>query len=261
MNVIAGSDEHDSTSARRDYDDFTSLLDEDVKGLRIGIPKEFFEGLNDEVKSNVEKTIEMLKNKGAIVDEVSLKASTDAIAVYYIIACAEASSNLARFDGIRYGHKAEKYSSLIDMYKVSRAEGFGEEVKRRIMLGTYVLSSGYYDAYYKKAQQYRTVIIDEYNKIFENHDIVLMPTAPTPAFKFGACSDSPLTMYLNDVCTVPVNVAGLPGISVPCGFTENKMPVGVHLIANRFEDKVLFKVANAIEKELKLETTASLEVR
>ena len=262
MNVLAGHDEKDTTSANKNYDDFTKVIGEDIAGMKIGVPKEFFgEGINSEVKENVEKAIEILKSKGCIVEEVSMNVSKEAIAVYYIIACAEASSNLARYDGIRYGYKSDNYTNLIDMYKASRTEAFGDEVKRRIMLGTYVLSSGYYDAYYKKAQQVRTLIIDEYNEIFKNYDLIITPTAPTVAFEFNMHSSNPLEMYLNDVCTVPVNVAGIPAMSINCGFDKENMPIGIQFMANRFEEEKIFKAASALEKELNITKTASLEVK
>ena len=262
LNVISGHDAHDTTSEQREYDDFTKTIGQDVTGMKIGVPKEFLgEGIDNEVKEKVENAINVLKNKGAIVEEISLKASQDAIAVYYILACAEASSNLARYDGIRYGYKSSNYDNLVDMYKSSRSEGFGKEVKRRIMLGTYVLSSGYYDAYYKKAQQVRTLIMEEYNKVFEKYDLIIMPTAPTVAFEFGANEGNPLQMYLNDVCTVPVNVAGLPAMSINCGFDKDHMPIGVQLLANRFNEKEIFRAASMLEKELNITEVASLEVK
>ncbi|MCQ2979346.1 MAG: Asp-tRNA(Asn)/Glu-tRNA(Gln) amidotransferase subunit GatA [Clostridia bacterium] len=262
LNVIAGHDEHDTTSEQKEYDDFTKTIGVDVKGMKVALPKEFLgEGINEEVKEKVLNCANILKEKGAIVEEISLPASKDAIAVYYILACAEASSNLARYDGIRFGYKSRNYDDLVSMYESARSEGFGWEVKRRIMLGTYVLSSGYYDAYYKKAQQVRTLIAEEYNKVFEKYDIILMPTAPTVAFSFGANDGDPLQMYLNDVCTVPVNVAGLPAMSINCGFDKDHMPIGCQLLAKRFNEKEIFRAGSMLEKELNITEVASLEVK
>ena len=217
LNLIAGHDEKDTTSVNKEKADYVKALKNDVKGLKIGVPKEFFgEGINEEVKEKLEQAIEKYKELGAEVEEFSLNIAEYSLATYYIIACAEASSNLGRFDGIRYGYRTENFESLKDIYINSRSEGFGEEVKRRIILGTYVLSSGYYDAYYKKAQQVRTLVKQEFDKAFEKYDVLLTPTSPTVAFEIGTRSNNPLEMYLADICTVSVNIAGLPGISVPC---------------------------------------------
>lgn len=217
LNIIAGHDEKDTTSSNRPKVDYTKALKNNVKGLKIGVPKEFFgEGINSEVKEALQKSIERYKQLGAEIQEFSLDIAKFSLAAYYIIACAEASSNLGRFDGIRYTYRTEEFKSLKEIYKKSRSEGFGPEVKRRIILGTYVLSSGYYDAYYKKAQQVRTLVMNEFAKGFEKYDVILTPTSPTVAFDIGAKSDNPLEMYLSDICTVSVNVAGLPGISIPC---------------------------------------------
>ena len=217
LNMIAGYDKKDTTSSSREKVDYTKALKNDVKGLKIGVPKEFFgDGINEEVKEALEKSIEKYKELGASIEEFSLDISKYALATYYIIACAEASSNLGRFDGIRYTYRTNEFKNLKELYKKSRSEGFGPEVKRRIILGTYVLSSGYYDAYYKKAQQVRTLVMNEFNKGFEKYDVILTPTSPTVAFDIGSKSDNPLEMYLADICTVSVNVAGLPGISIPC---------------------------------------------
>ena len=252
LNLIAGHDEKDTTSSNRPKIDYTESLKSDVKGMRIAVPKEFFgEGLNEEVKECVNKAIEKYKELGAIVEEVFLNIAEYALATYYIIACAEASSNLGRFDGIRYGYRTENFENLKDIYKNSRSEGFGDEVKRRIILGTYVLSSGYYDAYYKKAQQVRTVIKQDFDKVFENYDVILTPTSPTVAFNIGEKSNNPLEMYLADIYTVPVNVAGIPGISIPCGVDSNGMPIGMQLIGNRFEESKLLNVAYAFEQAVK----------
>ena len=248
LNLLAGRDERDTTSIERPKVDYTEALKNDVKGLRIAVPKEFFgEGINEEVKAKLEEAIEKYKELGAIVDEVSLDVAKYALSTYYIIACAEASSNLGRFDGIRYGHRSEKGERLRDIYFNSRSEGFGPEVKRRIILGTYVLSSGYYDAYYKKAQKVRTFINNQFNEVFENHDVILTPTSPTTAFEFNSKS-SPLEMYLADICTVPVNVAGLPGISIPCGVDSKGMPVGMQLIGNKFQEETILNAAYTYEQ-------------
>ena len=252
LNIIAGHDEKDSTSAEVEKKDYTKCLNNDVKGLKIGIPREFFvEGINEEVKDRLEKIIEEYKNMGAEIEEFSLDIAQYSLATYYIIACAEASSNLARFDGIRYGYRTPEFSNLKDIYRKSRSEGFGEEVKRRIILGTYVLSSGYYDAYYKKAQQVRTLVMNEFNKAFEKYDVILTPTAPTAAFDIGSKSNNPLEMYLADICTVSVNIAGLPGISIPVGVNKEGMPVGMQLIGNRFQEEKILHAAYAMEQKLK----------
>ncbi len=211
LSLIAGKDEKDTTTIDIPKKDYTKNLKKDIKGLKIGVPKEFFgEGINEEVKASLQKTIEVYKNLGAEIEETSLDVSEYSLATYYIIACAEASSNLGRFDGIRYGYRTPNYSNLKDIYKNTRSEGFGAEVKRRIILGTYVLSSGYYDAYYKKAQKVRTLVQNEFAKQFEKYDVLLTPTSPVTAFKFGEKSENPLEMYLSDICTVSVNIAGLP---------------------------------------------------
>ena len=252
LNIIAGHDEKDSTSAEVEKKDYTRCLNNDVKGLKIGVPREFFaEGINEEVKERLEKIIEEYKNMGAEIEEFSLDIAQYSLATYYIIACAEASSNLGRFDGIRYGYRTPEFSNLKDIYRKSRSEGFGEEVKRRIILGTYVLSSGYYDAYYKKAQQVRTLVMNEFNKAFEKYDVILTPTAPTAAFDIGSKSNNPLEMYLADICTVSVNIAGLPGISIPVGVNREGMPVGMQLIGNRFQEEKILHAAYAMEQKLK----------
>ena len=250
LNLIAGHDERDTTSYDMPKKDYTKALEGDVKGLKIGIPKEYFgEGINEEVKEKLEEAIEIYKKLGAEVEEISLDIAKYALATYYIIACAEASSNLGRFDGIRYGHRAENFSNLKELYRNSRSEGFGAEVKRRIILGTYVLSSGYYDAYYKKAQQVRTLVKREFDKAFEKYDVLLTPTSPTVAFEMGTRSNNPLEMYLADICTVSLNIAGLPGISIPCGVNSENMPIGMQLIGNKFEEEKILNAAYAFEKE------------
>ena len=252
LNLIAGHDEKDTTSSDRPKVDYTKALKNDVKGLKIGIPKEFFgEGINEEVKTALEKSIEKFKELGAEIEEFSLDIAKYSLAAYYIIACAEASSNLGRFDGIRYTYRTPEFKSLKELYKKSRSEGFGEEVKRRIILGTYVLSSGYYDAYYKKAQQVRTLVMNEFNKGFEKYDVILTPTSPTVAFDIGSKSDNPLEMYLSDICTVSVNVVGLPAISIPCGVDKEGMPIGMQLIGNKFCEETILNAAYTFEQSVK----------
>ena len=252
LNIIAGKDNMDSTSVERPKVDYTKALKNDVKGLKIAVPKEFFgKGINAEVKENLEKAIETYKELGAEVSEVSLDIAEYALASYYIIACAEASSNLGRFDGVRYGHRAKEYNNVKELFRNSRTEGFGPEVKRRIILGTYVLSSGYYDAYYKKAQQVRTLVMNEFKKVFDHYDVILTPTSPTVAFDIGSKINDPLAMYLADICTVSVNIAGLPGISIPCGVDKEGMPVGMQLIGNRFAEETLLNAAYTFEQKIK----------
>ena len=252
LNIIAGHDEKDTTSRDIEKVDYTKALKNDVKGLKIGVPKEFFgEGINEEVKENLQKAIETYKELGAEVEEFSLDIAKYALATYYIIACAEASSNLGRFDGIRYTYRTKEYKNLKDLYKKSRSEGFGPEVKRRIILGTYVLSSGYYDAYYKKAQQVRTLVMNEFNKAFEKYDVILTPTSPTVAFDIGSKTSKPLEMYLTDICTVSINIAGLPAISIPCGVDKEGMPVGMQLIGNKFCEETILNTAYTFEQKIK----------
>ena len=257
LNVIAGHDKMDTTSANLDKKDYTKVLVNDLKGKKVGVPTAFVaEGVNPEVKKVYEEGIQTLKNAGAEIVEVDLEYIKHSLATYYIIATAEASSNLGRYDGIRYGHRANDFEDLDDLYKKSRTEGFGEEVKRRIMLGTYVLSSGYYDAYYKRAQQVRTLIIEEFKKVFETCDVIAMPTAPNTAFKIGEKTSNPVEMYLEDIYTVPVNIAGLPGISVPAGISsENNMPVGMQFIAKAFDEENLLQIAYAFEQNVNLKDT------
>lgn len=252
LNIIAGHDPKDTTSVDNGEKDYTKALKNDVKGLKIGVPKEYFgEGINPEVKQRLQEAMETYKKLGATVEECSLNIADYALATYYIIACAEASSNLGRFDGIRYGYRTENYTNLRDIYRNSRSEGFGSEVKRRIILGTYVLSSGYYDAYYKKAQQVRTLVMQEFAKCFKKYDVLLTPTSPTVAFDIGSKSNNPLEMYLADICTVSVNIAGLPGISVPCGVDSEGMPIGMQLIGNRFSEETLLNAAYTFEQDYK----------
>ncbi len=249
LQVLAGHDEKDSTSANIDIPDYSALLGKDVKGLRIGLPKEYFTGgVNHQVSDQIQKVIKELEQAGAEVKEISLPHTEYAIAAYYIIATAEASANLARYDGVRYGYRDENVPDLESLYVNSRTMGFGNEVKRRIMLGTYVLSSGYYDAYYLKAQKVRTNIKNDFDKAFESVDCLLTPTSPTTAFKIGEKVDDPLTMYLSDVFTVSVNLAGLPGISVPCGKDADGLPIGVQLIGKPFDEPTLLWAADFIDK-------------
>ena len=249
LNIIAGHDERDSTSANTEKIDYVKALKNDVKGLKIGVPKEFFgEGINEEVKEKLNEAIEKYKELGAEVEECSLDIAKYSLAAYYIIACAEASSNLGRFDGIRYTYRTKEYKNLKELYKKTRSEGFGPEVKRRIILGTYVLSSGYYDAYYKKAQKVRTLVMNEFKKAFEKYDILLTPTSPTVAFDIGSKSNNPLEMYLADICTVSVNIAGLPGISIPCGKDKEGMPIGMQLIGKRFDESTILNAAYTFEQ-------------
>lgn len=249
LNLIAGHDEKDSTSMDIEKKDYTKSLVNNVKGMKIGLPKEYLgEGINEEVKKAVLDVAKKYEEMGAIVEDCSFDVGQYATSVYYIIADAEASSNLGRFDGIRYGYRSEKYDNLKDIYRNSRTEGFGPEVKRRIMIGTYVLSSGYYDAYYKKAQKVRTVIKDAYNKLFEKYDLLLTPTSPTTAFKIGEKTENPLEMYLADICTVPVNIGGLPGMNIPCALDRNGMPIGFQLIAKPFNEEAIFRAAYTYEQ-------------
>ncbi len=249
LNIIAGHDEKDTTSENIEKKDYVKALKNDVKGLKIGVPKEFYgEGINPEVKKALETAIAKYKELGAEVEEFSMDVAKYALATYYIIACAEASSNLGRFDGIRYGYRTKEFSNLKDIYKNSRSEGFGAEVKRRIILGTYVLSSGYYDAYYKKAQQVRTLVKNEFSKAFEKYDVLVTPTAPTVAFNIGEKSNNPLEMYLADICTVPINIAGVPAISVPCGVDSNGMPIGMQIIGKHFAEETILNAAYTYEQ-------------
>ena len=252
LNIIAGHDEKDSTSAALDKKDYTESLVRDVKGLKIGVPKEFFgEGINEEVKDSIKQAIEKYKEMGAIIEECSLDIAKISLAAYYIIACAEASSNLGRFDGIRYGYRTKNFDSLEDIFVNSRSEGFGEEVKRRIILGTYVLSSGYYDAYYKKAQKVRTIIKNEFQRLFQKYDILLTPTSPVTAFGIGEKSKNPLEMYLADICTVTINVAGVPAMSIPCGINKEGMPIGMQIIGKHFDEETIIRAAYTYEQETK----------
>ena len=249
LETIASHDPKDSTSVKREDYDFTSALTDDVKGMRIGIPRDYMgEGLDEEVKAAVLDAAKKLEEKGAIVEEFDLSLVQYAIPAYYVIASAEASSNLARFDGVKYGYRTESYEGLHNMYKKSRSEGFGAEVKRRIMLGTFVLSSGFYDAYYKKAKLVQKRIMQEFASQFADVDVIATPTVPSTAFKIGENTDDPLKMYANDVCTVTVNIAGLPAISIPCAYDDKGLPVGMQLIGGKFTEQRLLNTAYAYEQ-------------
>jgi aspartyl-tRNA(Asn)/glutamyl-tRNA(Gln) amidotransferase subunit A len=248
MNVISGRDLRDSTSAPVDVPDFTAAIGKDIKGLKVGIPREYFiEGLDPEVERAVKEAIRKFESLGAVPVEVSLPHTGYAVATYYVLATSEASSNLARYDGVKYGFRAEG-KDLIDMYMKSRAQGFGPEVKRRILIGTYALSSGYYDAYYKKAQQVRTLIKNDFEDAFKKVDVIVTPTSPTAAFRIGEKTEDPLQMYLADIFTISVNLAGVPGISVPCGFTSGGLPIGLQLIGKHFDEETLLKASYAYEQ-------------
>ncbi|AVK62676.1 Asp-tRNA(Asn)/Glu-tRNA(Gln) amidotransferase GatCAB subunit A [Lactobacillus sp. CBA3606] len=248
LNLIAGNDAHDGTSSKRAVPDFTAGLTGDIKGMKIALPKEYMgAGIDPKVRAVIQAAVKQFEALGATVEEVSLPNSRYGVAAYYIIASSEASSNLQRFDGIRYGFRAQDVKNLEDVYVRSRSEGFGDEVKRRIMLGTFSLSAGYYDAYFHKAGQIRTMIINDFNKVFEDYDLIIGPTAPTPAFKLGDEISDPITMYMNDVLTIPVNLAGLPGMSIPAGFADG-MPVGLQLIGKSFDESTLYKAGYAFEQ-------------
>lgn len=248
MNVISGHDPFDSTSAPLPVPDFTEVLGKNIKGMKLGIPREYFiEGMDREVELSVKEAIKKLESLGAIPVEISLPHTGYAVATYYLLATSEASSNLARYDGIKYGLRA-KGEDLLDTYMNTRARGFGAEVKRRIMLGTYALSSGYYEAYYKKAQQVRTLIKRDFEEAFKAVDVIVTPTSPTAAFKVGEKTADPLQMYLSDIFTISVNLAGVPGISIPCGFTSHNLPIGLQIIGNHFDEESILKVAYAYEQ-------------
>lgn len=247
LNVIAGHDAKDSTSAFGKDTDFTAKLGQDIKGMKIALPKEYLgEGIDPEVKETILKAAKQFEKLGATVEEVSLPHSKYGVAVYYIIASSEASSNLQRFDGIRYGYRTENYQNLDDIYINTRSEGFGDEVKRRIMLGTFSLSSGYYDAYFKKAGAVRTLIIQDFEKVFADYDLILGPTAPSVAYDLDSLNHDPVAMYLADILTIPVNLAGLPGISIPAGFAQG-LPVGLQLIGPKYSESTIYQAASAFE--------------
>ncbi|MCB5087270.1 Asp-tRNA(Asn)/Glu-tRNA(Gln) amidotransferase subunit GatA [Streptococcus mutans] len=247
LNVISGNDKKDSTSSQVKVPDFTQFIGKDIKGMKIALPKEYIgQGIDEKVKETILTAAKHLESLGANVEEVSLPHSKYGVAVYYIIASSEASSNLQRFDGIRYGYRTDDYENLDDVYVNTRSEGFGEEVKRRIMLGTFSLSSGYYDAYFKKAGQVRTLIMEDFKKVFANYDLILGPTAPTVAYDLDSQHQDPVAMYLADLLTIPVNLAGLPGISIPAGFVEG-LPVGMQLIGKPFAEQIIYQAAAAFE--------------
>ena len=248
LHAIAGQDINDATSSPRPVEDYAAESGKDVKGLRIGVPEEYFgEGLDPEVRAAIEGGIDALRTAGCSIHKISLKHTKYAIPAYYLVATAEASANLARFDGVRYGYRSAKATNLASMYKLSREEGFGPEVKRRILLGTYALSAGYYDAYYKKAQQLRRILAEEFLSAFNEVDAIVTPTAPTAAFKLGEKTDDPLAMYLADIYTVTASLAGICGVTVPCGATSTGLPVGMQVLATHFGESTAFRVANAVE--------------
>jgi len=249
LEVIAGHDERDATSANLEVPTYTDALTGDVKNLKIGVPKEYLsEEVNPEVKEAVQKALGVYEKLGATWEEVSLPHSKYAEAAYYLISSSEASANLARYDGVRYGERSENAKNMLEMYKLSRSEGFGDEVKRRIMLGTFALSSGNYEEYFEKAQKVRTLIKQDFENAFEKYDVIIGPTTPTTAFKFGEKTDDPLAMYANDVLTVPVNLAGVPAMSVPCGFSNEGLPIGLQIIGKHFDEETVYRAAHAYEQ-------------
>jgi len=249
MNGISGYDPLDSTSVNIDVPDYKKFLINDIKGIKIGIPEEYFiEGMDPDVGKAIEEAIRIFENLGARVVRISLPHTKYAVAIYYIICTAEASSNLARYDGVKYGFRTKSYRDLMDMYLKTRAEGFGQEVKRRIILGTYVLSAGYYEAYYRKASQVRTLMRQDFDEAFKDVEVIITPTTPTPAFKIGEKVKDPLQMYLSDIYTIPVNLAGIPAISIPCGFSRENLPIGLQIIGNHFEEGKILKVAYCFEQ-------------
>jgi aspartyl-tRNA(Asn)/glutamyl-tRNA(Gln) amidotransferase subunit A len=249
LNVICGKDARDATSASLPVPDFAQDLDAGLKGLRVGVPFKFLgEHIDASVRAAFDALVSSLKREGASVAEVDLPHANHGLSAYYIVANAEASANLARFDGVRYGHRSARATTLGDMYMRTREEGFGREVKRRVFLGTYVLSAGYYDAYYRRAQQVRTLIIRDFDAAFSSCDVVLLPTAPTPAFRLGEKTEDPILMYLNDIFTIPVNLAGLPGVSVPCGLSPERLPIGVQVIGRAFDETTVLRAARGVER-------------
>jgi aspartyl-tRNA(Asn)/glutamyl-tRNA(Gln) amidotransferase subunit A len=254
MEVISGYDTRDSTSVKRAVPDFSTALDHGLDGVTIGVPNEYFtEGLDPEVNSTVRKGIDVLKERGADIVDISLPHTQYCVAVYYLIASSEASSNLARYDGALYGYRKEGAESLIEMYKSSRSEGFGAEVKRRILIGTYALSSGYYDAYYKKASQVRTLILDDFHRAFTKCDVLISPVTPTPAWKMGENIEDPLAVYMSDILTISANLAGIPGLSIPGGFSTEGLPIGIQLQGGHFQEEKLLKVGFNLEQGLHLD--------
>jgi aspartyl-tRNA(Asn)/glutamyl-tRNA(Gln) amidotransferase subunit A len=249
LDVMVGFDSRDSTSIERPAEAFSRLLDEPLSGLRIGLPKEYFsEGMSAVVRKTVDAALAEYRNLGATTVDIELPASDLSVAAYYVIAPAEASSNLSRYDGVRYGFRAEKYDDVLDMYRKTRSQGFGTEVKRRILIGTYVLSHGYYDAYYLKAQRIRRLIARDFAQAFEHCDVIMSPTSPTTAFAIGAKTADPAQMYLSDIYTIAANLAGLPGMSIPCGFDESDLPVGLQIIGNYFCEAKMLNVAHRYQQ-------------
>jgi len=249
LQIISGKDPLDSTSLDCPVPKYTDFLIPELRGIRIGLPKEYFiAGTEEEIKKSILRAANVLEDLGAHVEETSLPHTDYAVATYYLIATAEASSNLARYDGVEYGHRTKKGENLIDMYKRTRQEGFGEEVKRRIMLGTYVLSEGYYEDYYGKAQRVRTLIKQDFDRTFQKFDALITPTSPTVAFKVGEKIDDPLKMYLSDIFTISANLAGIPAISIPCGFSRDNLPIGLQILAKPFDEETLLRIAYAYEQ-------------
>jgi aspartyl-tRNA(Asn)/glutamyl-tRNA(Gln) amidotransferase subunit A len=250
LNSIAGYDAADSTSVPADVPDYTACLQQGLKGVTVGLPKEYGEGagLDPVVLTAIDHAVRTIEELGAEKIEISLPHTEYAVAVYYVIAPSEASSNLARYDGVKYGFRTKESADLMDMYRSTRSRGFGPEVKRRIIIGTYCLSAGYYDAYYGRASQVRTLIVEDFRKAFETCDVILCPVAPTPAFKIGEKIDDPLTMYLSDIFTISANLAGIPGMSVPCGFSREGLPIGLQLMGKHFNEEIIFKVAYNFEQ-------------
>ena len=254
MKVISGYDKMDSTSVNLGVPDYLKSCQEGIKGLKIGVPKEYFiEGIDREVKDALDKALKIFEKLGTRIEEVSLPHTEYSLPTYYLIATAEASSNLARYDGVQYGYRTEDYEDLSSMYQKTRSEGFGSEVKRRIMLGTYALSSGYYDAYYLKAQKVRTLIKEDFDKAFSKYDILITPTSPTPAFKLNEKISDPLTMYLSDIYTIPINLAGIPAISLNCGYSKNNLPIGLQIIGKHFSEETILRAAFNFEQNCEVE--------
>ncbi|MEK6558684.1 MAG: Asp-tRNA(Asn)/Glu-tRNA(Gln) amidotransferase subunit GatA [Planctomycetota bacterium] len=250
LQVIAGKDSYDSTSVQIPVPDYINGIDASIQGVKIGIPKEYFtNGINKDVLDSVKNALKVYERLGAKIVDISLPHTEYAVAVYYIVANAEASSNLARYDGVKYGYRTNDVRGIIDMYSRTRSEGFGNEVKRRIMLGNYALSSGYYDAYYLKASKVRNLIKNDFDAAFEKIDCIVCPTSPVPAFKIGERANNPLEMYLSDICTIPANLAGIPGISIPCGFSKEGLPIGMQILTRHFEEGKLLQIAYAFERE------------
>jgi aspartyl-tRNA(Asn)/glutamyl-tRNA(Gln) amidotransferase subunit A len=261
LEVIQGEDSLDSTSYKGELKgDYLSTLADGVKGMKIGVPKEFFQSsLDEEISDSIKQSIQVLKDLGAEVSEISLPITEEGLSAYYIISSAEASSNLARFDGVRYGYRPEEFSNIDDLMVKSRTEAFGTEVKRRIMLGTYALSSGYYDAYYNRAHKLKKKIKEEFKKAFDEYDVILSPTTPTVAFKCGEKSEDPLSMYLADIYTVNANLAGIPAISIPCALSKEGLPIGLQILGPHFGEEKILKTAYALEQELKVSTLAPVQ--